>query len=137
VASIPEEAWEALKALDPLIYFGDVWWLPAHVVNGFGDGKDRFCVILGWEVDADGNRTRVCVTAGTSQGASQPRLEVAPGEAELKKKTTFWLPVFEWVSPADVDRYGRFVGRLDDVRKEELRRVIGDASIAVLKGLRR
>ena len=117
------------------IHVGDIWWLP-EALTAYSGGKDRFCLIVALERAAGSAiPARAHYVVGSTRGGGQPVIVLEVGEANLRQRTHFR---FWWSGDIDLNTLvteGRFKGRLDVTRRDEIGASIRTSKRAVLKRL--
>ena len=132
---LPPEALATLSQPHLKVHVGDVWWLPEEL-SSYPGGKGRFCLVAALETPPGQDvPARAHYVAGSTSSGGPPEIVLEPGEANLPRRTHFR---FWWsgdIDLATVVSKGRFKGRLDSARREEIGTAIRASKRAVLKRL--
>jgi mRNA-degrading endonuclease toxin of MazEF toxin-antitoxin module len=118
-----------------LVRVGDVWWIPDDM-SGYPGGKGRFCLVVALEKSSGSVLpVRAHYVAGSTQKGSRPQIVLEPGDAGLDKRSYF---SFWWsgdLSVTALATVGRFKGRLDAARLDEIKAAICASRKVALKKL--
>ena len=117
------------------VQVGDVWWIPEEM-NGYPGGKGRFCLVVALETPPGTVLpARAHYVAGSSDKGSRPQIVLEAGEAGLDKRGYF---SFWWSGDLGVTALvavGRFKGRVDAARHDEIKAAICASKRVALKKL--
>jgi len=132
---LPPEPLTAPTKAPVNVQVGDVWWVPEDV-NGYPGGKGRFCLVVALESAAGSALpARAHYVAGSTNKGSRPEIVLEPGDAGLDKRGYF---SFWWSGDLGVTTLvavGRYKGRLDSTRHDDIRAAICASKRSVLKKL--
>ncbi len=132
---LPPEALATLSQPHLKVHVGDVWWVPEELAS-YPGGKGRFCLVVALETPPGQDvPARAHYVVGSTSSGGPPEIVLVPGEANLPQSTHFR---FWWSGDIDLPTLvsrGRFKGRLDSARQEEIRIAIKASKRAVLKRL--
>lgn len=132
---MPPEPPAAQTKAPAQVQVGDLWWIPEDV-NGYPGGKGRFCLVVALETShGSAPPARAHYVAGTSNKGSRPQIVLEAGEGGLEKRGYF---SFWWSGDLGVTTLvavGRFKGRLEPARHNEIRAAICASKRAALKRL--
>jgi hypothetical protein len=105
-------------------------------VAGYPGGKDRYCLVVGLETPpATKTPAKAHYVVGSTRSGGPPELIIEPGEANLGRRTYFR---FWWSGEVEIStlvEVGRYVGRLDSVRRSEIVAAVLASKRIVLKRL--
>jgi len=125
----------AVNLCDLKVEIGDVWWIPEELAS-YPEGKDRFCLVVALEMSPGSQLpARVHYVAGSTSAGGGIKIVLAPGEANLRKRTHFR---FWWSGDIGIPALvtcGRFVGKLARERLGEIGVAIRASRRSVLKRL--
>jgi hypothetical protein len=118
-----------------MVAVGEVWWLPAHVVQ-YPGGKDRYCLIVALEIEPGQTQpSRAHFVVGSTGKGGPPEIVVQPGEAGPGKQTFFR---FWWSGYAEISTIvnsGKRVGILFGARLPEITAAVRKCKLVRLKRL--
>lgn len=132
---LPPEALAKLRQPHLVVNIGDVWWLPEEHAR-FPGGKDRFCLVVALETPpGTGVPARAHYVVGSTRSGGPPAIVLEASEANLRERTSFR---FWWSGDIDLAtlvQVGRYKGRLDARRRQEIVEAIQASNRAVLRRL--
>jgi hypothetical protein len=127
---LPPSALAQLSQLQAtLIERGQIFGLPAALVEYRGDAKPRYCLVAATDA------ALAHLVPGTSQTASGPAVVVEVGETALIKRTEFDFSVSFPLALAIVASEGRPMGALDPARLTDIDAAIAASDRVALKRL--
>lgn len=117
------------------VQIGDIWWLPEELAV-YPGGKSRFCLVVAFETPLGSrNPARAHYVVGSTRSGGPPEIVLEPGETSLRERTYFRFWWSGGIAIATLVTGGRFRGRLDRTRQEEIGVAIRTSKRAALKRL--
>jgi hypothetical protein len=132
---LPPEALATLSQPHLKVHVGDVWWVPEELAS-YPGGKGRFCLVVALETPPGQDLPALAhFVAGSTSSGGPPEIVFEPGEANLSQRTHFRFWWSGHIALPTLVSKGRFKGRLDSSRREEIGTAIKSSKRAVLKRL--